>query len=387
MYNKSKIDRLISFITERNGIGDKELLADAVQREFGLEQDRKLYYCDDFALRFSKSEKKRMSNTVLSLSALQKYDDRPVIVCIVSKATNYLMLANTTFLQKISHSSQNLRVDNIRGSFNGSDILEFVDGIENSPENFPELFAMHSSFTFQENLERLVEATNGIAGRARKFVIGDLEKKRIAEAPERAKAFLESAEYRDLQEDLNRRVASVQKEIALAAGIDNVNIRGRIIEYLITETDPSLKDQIIKALQENTPLPPFRTEDKLGDYKKIYPNFHTETDIKTKVRFLDGNPKAYNIDKLLEFLAAEKSVYLIYLLGINPDGSVTARLCSVFDARLLRATHLIRHWSGRNSRGVAQFYGTALSDILQDKEPPRLDMQQSREYLEKLMES
>ena len=64
-----------------------------------------------------------MSNTVLSLSALQKYDDKPFIVCIVTPDTNYMMLANSTFLKKISHSSQELRVDNIRGSFNGSDIM------------------------------------------------------------------------------------------------------------------------------------------------------------------------------------------------------------------------------------------------------------------------
>lgn len=386
MYNKAAVDHLISFIASKNGIGDKGLLAHAVQREFGLIQDRKVYYCDDFAVRFSKSEKKRMSNTVLSLSALQKYDDRPVIVCIVSTATNYLLLANTTFLKKISHSSQDLRVDNIKGSFNGGDIMESVNEIENSPDNFSTLFAMHSGFPFQENLERLVEATNGITGRVKKFVVDDVEKRVIIEAPNRAKAFIESVEYRDLENDLNKRVASVQGEIAIAAFIDNVNIRGRIIEYLITETSSSLKDQIISALKEHSPLPTFKTEDRLGDYTKIYPNYYTETDIKTKVLFLDGNPKAYNIDKLLEFLASEKSIYMIYLLGIDSDGSIIARLCSAFDTRLIHATNVIHHWAGRNSRGVAQFYGTALVNILQEKESAQLDIQESREYLEKLIE-
>lgn len=41
-----------------------------------------------------------MSNTVLSLAALQKYDDRPVMICIVTPEANYLMLANATFIKK-----------------------------------------------------------------------------------------------------------------------------------------------------------------------------------------------------------------------------------------------------------------------------------------------
>ena len=71
MYNKTVVDRLVAYIEKLNGIGDKNKLADAVQKEFSLVQDRKVYYCADFAIRFSKSESKRMSNTVLSLSALQ----------------------------------------------------------------------------------------------------------------------------------------------------------------------------------------------------------------------------------------------------------------------------------------------------------------------------
>ena len=123
MYNRSAINRLVAYIEGLNGIGDKNRLAEAVKDEFDLIQDRKVYYCEDFAIRFSKSESRRMSNTVLSLSALQKYDDIPFIVCIVSSRTNYLLLANSTFLKKISHSSQELRIDNIKGSFNGGDII------------------------------------------------------------------------------------------------------------------------------------------------------------------------------------------------------------------------------------------------------------------------
>ncbi|MGN0709314.1 MAG: hypothetical protein ACI4LM_03615, partial [Anaerovoracaceae bacterium] len=148
MYDQNAIDRLVEYIRSLDGIGDKEKLSALVKEEFHLAQDRKVFYCPDFAVRFSKSKGKRMGNTVLSLSALKKYDDAPFIVCIVTPSRNYLMLANSTFLKKISHSSQDLRVDNIRGSFNGGDIMAEFDSLENSPENFRRLFAYHEGSAF-----------------------------------------------------------------------------------------------------------------------------------------------------------------------------------------------------------------------------------------------
>ena len=132
MYNRSAINRLVAYIEGLNGIGDKNRLAEAVKDEFDLIQDRKVYYCEDFAIRFSKSESRRMSNTVLSLSALQKYDDIPFVVCIVSSRTNYLLLANSTFLKKISHSSQELRIDNIKGILHGLQCILTAQTIEPS---------------------------------------------------------------------------------------------------------------------------------------------------------------------------------------------------------------------------------------------------------------
>lgn len=386
MYNKTAIDRLIKIVEENNGIGDKEKLANLVQKEFSLVKDRKVFANDDFAIRFSKSEHKRMSNTVLSLSALQKYDTKPFFVCIVASTTNYLLLANTTFLKKISHSSQELRIDNIKGSFNGGDIMMDFQGIENDPRNFQSLFAYHEGFSFQDNLERLVESTNGIVGRVQKFCVTPESKTIILDSVSRASDFVASSHYNDLRKDLDARVAKVQGEIAIAAFIDNVNVRGRVIEYLITDNGSSLKDQIIKALHDNEPLPKFKTDDKLGDYAKDYPSFCTETDIKTKVLFLDGNPKAYNIDKLLEFLAKEKSVYMIYLLGIGEDGEIVARLCSIYDARLIRNTNVIHHWAGRNSRGVAQFIGTGLVQILSEEDETVVSEKLATTYLENLIE-
>ena len=147
----------------------------------------------------------------------------------------------------------------------------------------------------------------------------------------------------------------------------------------------SLKDQIIDSLQNKKPLPEFKTEDKLGDYSKSYPDFDTETDIKTKVLFLDGNPKAYNIDKLLEFLATKKSVYMIYLLGVDDKGNIVARLCSAFDHRLIDGTNVQHHWAGRNTRGVTQFVGNALKEILADNSGTIIDNKKAEAFIEELI--
>lgn len=257
--------------------------------------------------------------------------------------------------------------------------------IENAPQSFEKLFAYHSELTFHDNLERLVESTNGIVGRTQKFDVSELNMQMIINSVNRAIEFSNSRRYIELKDDLDQRVAKVQGEIAIAVFIDNVNVRGRIIEYLITDSGSTLKDQMIDALRNKKPLPQFKTEDKLGDYSKNFPEYITETDIKTKVLFLDGNPKAYNIDKLLEFLAKDKSVYMIYLLGIDDDGTIIARLCSAFDRRLLGATNVIHHWAGRNSRGVAQFIGSALTQIINKKNETIIDKKEAEAFVTELI--
>lgn len=154
MYNREKVQSLVDYISRLDGIADKMKLASNVQKTFSLTRDKSVFYCEDFAIRFCKSKNRFFSNTVLSLSALQKYDDKPFIVCIVTTEKNYLLMTNTTFLNKISHSSQELRIDNIKGSFNGHDIIRDFEGICNEPENFEYLFSCHENFTFQDNLER-----------------------------------------------------------------------------------------------------------------------------------------------------------------------------------------------------------------------------------------
>ena len=363
MYNKGVVDELVHTVAANHGIGDKSALAALIQKKFGLTKDRSVYYCKWFAIRFCKSANRSFGNTVLSLSALQKYDDRPMIVCLVTPSRNYMMLANTSFLKKVSHSSQELRIDNIRGSFNGSDIMRFYEEIENCEENFEFLFTSHENYTFHENLTRLVEATNGICPSGHRFEPSEKEEQCIYRSVDRAISFLASEDYHALDSDLKSRVREVASEIAIAAFIDNVNLRGRIIEYLITESG-TLHSALIHALHTGEPLPEIFTADKLGDYERQFDDYRTATDIKTKVLFLSSNPKGYNIDKLLAFLAQDQSVYLVFIVAIDEQEQIRTRLCSLYNIQLLSATRIIKHWAGRNSRGVTQYVGKALEDIV-----------------------
>ena len=370
----SKLPHLIEFIAANNGINDKARLTKQIVENFGLTQDRSVYYCEDFAIRFSSGARRSFSNTVLSLSNLKKVDHIPFLVCLVTPTENHVFLANTTLLRKISHSSQQLRVDNIKGSFNGSDIIRELEGIENVPANIQRLFDIHTEIGFEGNLPRLVECTNNITPTGHKFVVLSELEPIILDAPDRAARFVASPDAVTLKQELDERVKRHKNEIVLAALIENVNVRGRIIEYLIAGEDETLRGEIIKALQkkgEAKGLPAFKTENMLGDYQRIFDDYFTETDVKTKIMVLSSNPKGYNLDKILEFLATEKSVFMFYFVGLDPTRIVNTVLVSMFQTDLLKATLLLKHWSGRNSRGVSQFEGKTIGKLIEN---PKTDV-------------
>jgi hypothetical protein len=318
------------------------------------------------------------------LSRLQKYDDRPFVVCLVTESANHCFLANTTFLKKISHSSQQLRENNIRGSFNSSDIVQQFEGIANTPENFDRLFPIHAGVGFDGNLARLVEATNNISPTGIKFVVTAAAAPGIRAAPERAQRFVQSKDCAILKAELDAQVSKFQSEILLAALIENVNVRGRVIEYLIAGEDEALRQKVIAALKAgNKGIPKFKTDNALGDYTRIFPSFDTETDVKTKIMILSSNPKAYNLDKMLEFLANPRSVFMFYFVGIDPGKVVNTVLVSMFQEKLLRATILLKHWAGRKSRGVTQFEGKAINELIAKPETT-IRTDEAREFLQRV---
>lgn len=370
MYNRTEINNLITFINDNNGLGDKEALKELVCRKFDLIDDDPIYYNDYFAIRFCYSSTGSFSGTVISLSKLLHYDDRPFIVCLVTLEDNRLYLANTTLMNKVSHSSQKLSVNRIRGSFNGSNIIKCIDNIMfNEPKYFEELYNFHETFTVQENIERIVENSSKIKPIKSKYCPTETELDYIETSVKRAKEFLRTNNYMILKSELNRRVNSEKKAIIAASFIPNVNLRGRIIEYLIT-SDDSIKNDLENAVLSGGKIPSFVTKDDLGDFIMEFKNYISATDIKTKILFLSSCPKGYNIDKLLEFLGEPDTVYLIFIVGISVDNrnsndyELHTELISVFNEKLLDNTRIISHWAGRNSRGVSQWNGKIFDELL-----------------------
>lgn len=173
----------------------------------------------------------------------------------------------------------------------------------------------------------------------------------------------------------------------VASRIENVNIRGRLIEALVTsddETRAKLKQALAKAESE---LPIYDTKNGLGDYRVSFSNGNTYTDIKTKIVYLDSNPKAFNIDKFLEVMSEDNSVFLFYFIGIDEKEIVNTALCSVYHKELTETTVKQFHWAGRNSRGVTQFIGKVLNDIINSKPfKNNIDEAAAKRFIDKLIE-
>ncbi len=294
------LDELVSFVTRfsaANPRTSKAEVAEAAAEAFGLTRVRSLYVGPAFSVRFSVAGGSGLSNTILSLSALQPHDEQPVLVCVLRAIGPEFLLANSTFLRKVSHSSRDLALDNVRGSFNGSDIIREIDGLTNAPENFAALFALHSGFTWDENLARLVEATGNIVGTGRRFPVGERERAIILTAPEVAARLSEHHEYLEVGRRLSTALAARREQVLAAGAIDNVNLRGNRIEQLLTDAGHFHRlDDIVFTL-------------KLGATVVV--------DIKTKILALQASPKAYNIDKYLALLAQGDTVMSFFFVGLD----------------------------------------------------------------------
>lgn len=387
------VHQFVDLIERNKSINTKEDIIRAACENFDLVKDgRALYHNDFFAVVFCYSKNKSFSNVVLSLSKLEKYDHIPCFVVLVRRENeNLIYLINTTFLNKISHSSQEFTPQNIRGSILGSNILKRIEeiGKDNKPSDFDDLFAYHQGFTWQENVERLAEETHQIKATKAKIVFTDDELTNIYDSPQRSANFVKSDEYKDLLKDLQERCERAKDAILVASHIDNVNIRGRLIEVLITKDEKERTEILNDICNIEKLLPMYDTKNDLCDYRRIFENSgsDTYTDVKTKILYLDSNPKAYNIDKFLQCMSKEKSVFMFFFVGIDETGIMNTILCSVFHDELRSSTLLQRHWSGRGTRGTAQFNGKIIVKLLEQKDfQNSINEEESKNFLEHLCE-
>ncbi len=345
---------------------NKAQIEAAFLKRKGFKKERSVYVGNGFAIRFSEANTGSFSNVVLSLSALQKYDANPMVICVVRPDRLDFRLANATFLKKISQTSHNLRVDNIRGSFLGNNIMDEYEGIPNRPDHFDELMAVHAEFAWEENVERLVEATNAIVARSTRFVANGDDLSIILDAPIRAAAALKLIRVAEIEGELTAIVQRRQDELLAAATLDNVNIRGNTIEQLITgELNAHRLDDL--------------TYDLPGDGTLI-------VDIKTKLLDRASAPKAYNIDKMLRTLSRPGSIFCFYFIGIDAGrGAIRSHIVSIFDPVTLSATRIQTHWAGRESRGVTQLTGN-IAEIFSPNYRPSVDVQRGKAFLKQLIE-
>lgn len=231
---------------------------------------------------------------------------------------------------------------------------------------------------------RLVEATNNISPTGKRFEIGQIEKENIEKSIQRAIEFCSLPEFQILKNELDNKVSQYQNEILIASHIENVNIRGRIIEYFIAGDDENFKAQLVSDItEEYNKLPALKTENTLGDYVRVFDNHHTETDVKTKIVLLNSNPKAYNIDKFLEFYNRPNTVFLFYFIGIDATKIFNNILVSVFQTDLVNSAIILRHWAGRNSRGVTQFEGSTIQRLLESPSV-QIDEKTARRFVQSL---
>lgn len=363
-----RLQKAIAFLREvktKDPAAGKAGLQAAYVKRFAPTKVRSVYVGDGYALRFSEAKTGSFSNTVLSLSALQEHDQRPFVVVVARPQRVDFLLANTTFLKKISHSSRDLGFDNVRGSFNGTDIVTEYEGTKNSPENFEQLFALHEPFTWEENLARLVEATNAIVGRSQRFEPTEAQRTLLASAPDRARAALESRRFLAVEAELQALATTKRDAILAAAQADNVNTRGNAIEQLLSGG--------VNAHE-------------LGDLtRELEEGGRLIIDIKSKLLDRTSAPKAYNVDKMLALLAEPGTVFAFLLVGVNTAArTVTARLVPVFDETLLQATAVQHHWAGRGSRGVTQFTG-GFDRVLAPTYRSKIDVARARAFLDELL--
>jgi len=358
--------QFIQSLKEENPRFAKDQIASATATKFNLKLARKVFHCTDFAIRFSSAKGSSFSNTVLSLSTLALYDKGPFIVCIVKPNDVEFLLANSSFLKKISHSSHKLRVDNVKGSFLGHDILREVDGLKNVPENFDKLFAIHGEFTWEENLARIVEATTAIVPTGSRFAPSAAQVTNVLSSGNLAKRISGSNDYANIQRTLDKLVADHRDAIMKAAEVNNINQRGNSIEQIITSSG---------------------NVHGVGDLSFALPTKERVlVDVKTKLLNLASSPKGYNIDKFLTLLSAGNSALSFFFVAIDlAKHSLSTRLVSVFDSTILAATRIQFHWAGRNSRGVTQLTGD-LSSIFRADFKESINTAEVDVYLKKLLD-
>lgn len=340
-----------------------------MQNDPEIVKDGALFCGDGYALRLSSDDTgtANSSNTICGFRKIVKYDDVPCVSCNVRPKEAEFSLMNTTFIKKVSHSSQKLTVNKMRGSINHTDIMKEVEEIKNDPCNFVKLLKIHRSVYQKDNIERIVNSTLDIKPSKEKFTPTEKERKRLFASPFLSKAIAGSDEYRDINNKLHQKVQSEHDRIIECAKQNNAKNRGDGIEEIITgkKPDHGLCDVI----------------------ESIYDETSVGIGIKTKIVSDGSNPTLYSIDKVLQWLA-DGSIFALFIIEVDSNNKVIRKiLLSIFDRTIIEASTIQQHWSGRNARGHTQLEFSKCYNIFDDDYSESIDINFSKKYIKKLLES
>lgn len=341
-------------------------LAQHVARHFDLRKARSVYYSDDFAIRFAHASGDSFSNCVVSLAVIKEFDSVPFLVCVRRRDRVETLLANATLIKKVSHSSHQLSMTNIRGTILGHDIMRDLNGVANVPQNFANLYAAHVAASWGDNLGRIVAATNSIAATGETFTPSPETKQRIMASAALASRIVTEQLFVRATTEMDQVVESCKPELLEAAAIDNGNLRGNRIEQILTRgTNLHGCDDVIFELA--------------GGIRLL-------VDIKSKLLDRSSSPKLYNVDKLLAELGRGDTAMSLYFIGLEVSSqNVITRLVSIFDRTILGATRLQFHWAGRGSRGVTQLGD--ISSIFRSSFQECVDVDSAQRFLTQLLDS
>jgi cell fate (sporulation/competence/biofilm development) regulator YlbF (YheA/YmcA/DUF963 family) len=360
----SILDKIVELSKSFEKPFQKQLIVNKIEQEFGLLKDRKLYFNDNLALRFSDA-KTGYSNTFLGFQKILDHDDKPLIACIIRKDYLEFLLANSTFINCISHSSKNLADNHIRGSANLSNIIREFSSLKNERKNFAKLFEIHKEVPQKDNIERIVEATKNIIGQVQKFEPSKEQMQKIYSSAQFIQELEKKAEFQSFENELIKRVGTLKDIILATSKIDNVNLRGNKIENLVTSgTNSHDLGDILRTI---------------GDAKVII-------DVKSKLLNFSSAPKAYNIDKLLKELSQGKTYFGYLFIGVDYNrNEVKVKLISFIDEMMIENTTIQHHWSGLNSRGTAQLNDN-IKVVFNENFTSKINIDNTKEFLKKLIE-
>jgi hypothetical protein len=363
------IGRLVAFVRAwraKDPAASKADLVAAVTPAFSLRPDGALLVCDSFVVRISSSTSSAFSNTVVAIKKIVEFDRRPVIACLITPREIRMLMANSSFIRKVSHSSHGLDSTKLVGSILGTDIVDTHEGLANAPEHFDALWRLHTTADREANLARIIAATRSIVGGARVWTPSADERANVLAAPGLAERVSQSAQYKSAAADLDRRVQAQREPILEAATDSNSKTRGDAIERIVTG---SAKSQA------------------LGDLTIIVAGTTIDVDVKSKRLDLTSAPKAYNVDKFLREIARGNRLLAMLFIGVDLKArTLRTRLISVLDQTLLAATRIDKSWSGRGTRGHAQFSGD-LRRVLEPSFRETIDIAQASTFLNALIES